>query len=367
MLRPFPFFLIVAGFISLHLFVPEISFAQQESIASQHVRMLVPAERGSLGREVISDIERFYEFANRATGSSLPQKIQIFVTWKKSDASCQWPDAGIIVGMDQPAASANLRAFLFHSAAREIARLGLLELSDGAQREDTEFLFEGMIEILVHEFDHSSRKLEAAWAFSKMFDEMKILGLASQRAWSTYSDGLRCLRNASPGITFLTTFRELQARDRPLKLFEALKKSSLTASMAAAFKAPPAELESVWLKRVREYPLEDEITTVAEEAPKLNKAQFVPDIGKPGNILQLRLFIEDRARNLLPNGVIVKDVRTGQLLKVQPSSENGIEFMMAGIPVDENCPPGEYAYQVTAIDESGNLRRWNGNYSIADK
>jgi hypothetical protein len=367
MFRPLSFLLTIIGLLSLNLLDPEPSLAQQESIASQHVRMLVPAERGSIGREVISDIERFYEFANRATGSSLPQKIQIVVNWNQSESSCQWPDAGIIVGMKQPAAAANLRTFLFHSAAREIARLGLLELSGGAQREDTEFLFEGMIEILVHEFDHSSRKLEAAWVFSKMFDEMKILGLASQRSWSTYSDGLRCLRNAAPGITFLTTFRELQSRDRPLKLFEALRKSSLTASLTETFRAPSAELENIWLKRVREYPINDEITTMAEEAPQLSKSQFVPDAGKPGSILQLRLFIEDRARNLLPNGVFVKDIRTGRLLRVLPSSENGIDYLLTEIPIDENCPPGEYAYQITAIDESGNLRRWNGNYVVASK
>jgi hypothetical protein len=137
--------------------------------------------------------------------------------------------------------------------------------------------------------------------------------------------------------------------------------------MLETFRAPSAELEGIWLKRVREYPINDEITTVAEEAPQLFKSQFVPDSGKPGSILQLRLFIEDRARNLLPNGVFVKNISTGRLLKVQPSSENGIDYLSTEIPIDENCLPGEYAYQITAIDESGNLRRWNGSYTVASK
>jgi len=68
------------------------------------------------------------------------------------------------------------------------------------------------------------------------------------------------------GVTFLTTFRELQGRDRPIKLFEALKKASLTASLATAFRAPAAELENIWLKRVREYHEAEEITIVAEDA-----------------------------------------------------------------------------------------------------
>lgn len=365
MFRPFVFLIIVIGALSLYLLDPEVSSAQQESIASKHVRLLVPAERGSLGREVIGDIERFYLFINRLTGSSLPDKISITVKWEISESRCLWREASITVGMNQPAAAANLSAFLFHSAAREIARMGLLGLSDGAQREDTVFLFEGMIEILVHEFDYSSRQLEAAWAVSKLLDEMQRLGLASQRSWSTFSDGTCCYRNAAPGITFLTTFRELQTRDRPLKLFEALKKKSLAASMSEAFNASPAELESIWLKRVREYSIVDEITTVPEDAPQLRKTTFSPDKGKPGEDLQVHLFIDDRARNLLPNCIFVKDERTGRLMQAQESVEEGIEFLMTTFSIDPDCPPGQYGYQVIVIDEVGNLRRWKGFYTVA--
>ena len=213
-------------------------FAQLiETIGSEHVLLRMPAERSSIGRDLVSELERCYVFMNRSTSQSLPRKISIFVTWDQADSSCNRQNAAITVGMSQPAASANPRGFLLHSAAKEIARLGLLELSGGAQREDTEFLFEGMAEILVHEHDHSSRSLEVAWTISRYLDDMKKLGIATQRSWSQFSSGKRCLRSAAPGITLLTTFREMQGRDTPLKLFEALRKNSLTASLAAAFKS----------------------------------------------------------------------------------------------------------------------------------
>jgi hypothetical protein len=334
------------------------------SLASEHLRMLMPSERESLGRELIADLERCYEFMNKATEGSLPRRIFINVDWDQSDSSCNLPNSTITLGMNQPAAAADPRAFLFHNAAREIARMGLLGLSEGAQREDTEFLFEGMIEILAREYDHSSRSLEAAWAFSRFLDDMQMLGLTAQRAWATFSAGKRCLRNASPGITLLATLQELQGRDRPLKLFEALKDNSIADSLSLAFKAPTAELENIWLKKVREYRIADEITTAAEEAPKLLQTMVVPGTAKPGGALQLRLFVEDPGRNLLSNSVFVKDVRTGRLMPVQAASEKGARFLAAVIPVDADCPPGRYGYQVTAIDEAGNLRRWSGSYAV---
>ncbi len=367
MFRPLLIFAVFAGSLSsCFIFTPRASFAQRVgSIASEHVLLLVPSERESLGRASIADIERCYEFMNRATNASLPRKIVITVDWDQADSSCNLNSGSITLGMNQPAAAADLKAFLSHSAGREIARMGLLALSQGAQREDTEFLFEGMIEILVHEYEHSSRSLEAAWTFSRFLDEMHMLGLADQRAWSKFSGGTRCLRNASPGITFLTTFRELQGRERPMKLFEALKKKSLTESLAEAFKAPSAELEDIWLKKVREYRVADEISTASEEAPQLVQTTIIPGTGKPGTTMQLRLFLEDRSRNLLPNGVFVKDGRTGRLIQVQQVSEKGTSFLVAIIPIEADCAPGQYRYQVTAIDESGNLRRWDGSYTVA--
>jgi hypothetical protein len=324
--------------------------------------MLMPLERESLGRELIGDIERCYGFMDRATDGSLPRKIYITVDWEQPNSTCNRRNSSILVGMRRPIG--DLKEFFLYSVAREMARMGLLELSDGAQREDTEFLFEGMIEILVHEYNRTSRRLEAAWVFSKYLDEMQMLGFATQRSWSEFSGGIHCLRNTAPGITFLTTFRLLQGREQPMKLFKALRKRSLTESLQETFKAPVTELESTWLKKVREYKMADEITTVAEEAPQLHQAKSVPDTGKPGAGIQLRLSIEDSGGDLLPNGVFVRDERTGRLLQVQTASEEGVGFLAATIPIEANCPPGQYGYQITAIDEAGNVRRWNGSYAV---
>ncbi len=368
MIRPFFYSAILAGFFALCLLSPGTSSAQLvDSISSEHVRLRMPAEREALGRDTIADLERCYVFMNRATGESLPRRILINIRWDNSYIGCNRREGSIYLGMDQPAAAANLRAFLLHHAAREMARLGLLELSQGAEREDTEFLFEGMVKILVHEYEHRSRNLESAWAVARFLDEMQMLGLAVQRSWSAFSGERRCLRSAAPGITFLLTFRELLGRDRPLKLFEALKKTGLNQSLRSAFKAPVPELESIWLKRVREHNIADEITVAAGDVPQLLRAEFVPETGRPGEVLQLRLYFKYQPGNLLPDGVFVRDERTGRRLQGQAASEKGAEYFALLIPIAADCLPGEYGYQTTAIDESGNLRNWKGRYRVAAK
>ena len=366
MIRLFSYFVILTCFLGSSLFSPALAPAQiSESISSEHVRIHMPAERAALGRNAIADLERCYAFMDRATGGYLPRKLLLNIQWDKSDHACNWLSGSIQLGMDQPAAAANTRTFILHHAAREMARMGLLELSQGAEREDTEFLFEGMVKILVHEYEHSSRNLESAWVISRMLDEMKLLGLTSQRSWSTFSGGRRSLRSAAPGITFLLTFRELLGRDRPLKLFESLRKAGLNQSLAIAFKAPAAELETVWLQRVREYQSADEITMAAGNAPQFLRAEFAPEEGQPGASLQLKLFFQDTAGNLLADGVFVKDERTGRLLQGQTGK--GADCIEVMIPVEADCPPGEYGYRATVIDESGNLRNWTGNYRVAAK
>lgn len=357
--------LIVLGSLSLFIFTSiSPSAPLTNDVASEHLRMRLPTDREMLGRDIIAELERCYEFMNRATGSKLPRRVFLSVDWDLPDSGCNFRQSIITIGMNQPAAS-NTRAFLAHSAAREIARLGLLALSQGAARRDNEFLFEGMIEILVHEYDHSSRSLEAAWVLSQFLDEMQQLGLATQRYWPEFSGGRRCLRSAAPGITFLVTFRELQGRERPLKFFEAIKLYSLTESMAIAFKAPASGLEDIWLKRVREYRAPDEITIAADEAPQLLKTDFFPDAGQPGSTLQMRLFLKDAANNLLPDGVFVKDERSGRLFQAQAAPEKGALYVVVPMPLEGSCLPGIYNYQVTAVDETGNLRRWKGNYKVA--
>jgi hypothetical protein len=366
MFRPLYFYAVL--FVLGSLFLTSGLFPAQsiESIGSDHVRLRMPAEREALGRDLAGELERCYIFMNRATGQSLPRKLLIVVSWDQTESSCNWQNAVIVVGMKQPAASADVKSFLLHNAAREIARLGLLELSDGAQREDTEFLFEGMIEILVHEFDHSSRSLEGAWVISRFLDEMKQLGIASQRSWAKFSSGKRCLRSAAPGITLLTTYREMQGRDTPLKLFEALKKNSLTTSLSLAFKAPMAEIENIWLKRVRDYRPADEITIVADKAPRLLQTAVIPGFAKPGTTVELQLSFKDRYGNLLPDGVFVRDGRTGNVMQADAASEKGTGSMVVKIPIEPSCLPGDYKYEVTAIDETGNLRTYTGSYKIVN-
>jgi hypothetical protein len=287
------------------------------------------------------------------------------ITWDSAESVCNRRESSIRLGMKQPAAAVNTKAFLLHHAAREMARMGLLELSQGAEREDTEFLFEGMVKILVHEYEHSSRNLESAWAISRLLDEMHMLGLTTVRDWSKFSGGRRCLRSAAPGITFLMTFRDLLGRDRPLKLFEALRKAGLNQSLASAFKSPAHELEAVWLKRVREYHVADEITVVPDEVPQLLQTEVLPGAVQPGATLTLRFLLKDSAGNLLPDGVFVRDERTGRLGQAQADPDKDSEYITATIPVEAGCAPGQYSYRVTAIDESGNLRSWTGNYKVA--
>ena len=365
MLRPLLFSAILAGLLWALRFAPGAISAQQiDSIGTEHVRLRMPAERESLGRDLAAEIERCYVFMHRATGASLPRKILIQADWVEPESSCNWKNASITIGMNQPAAAADLKGFLLHASAKEMARLGLLYLSEGAQREDTEFLFEGMIEILAHEYARSTRCLDAAWVISRYLDDMKLLGVSTQRSWSRFSSGKRSLRNASPGVTLLTTYRELQGRDIPVKLFQALKKNSLAASLAATFKAPASEVESVWLKRVREQQPADEIIITPEQAPKLVQTNLFPGSVKPGTTLEMQLLFEDRNRNLLPDGVFIRDENTGRVLQAEAASEKGSEFLIFKLPVDSNCAPGEYIYRVTAIDEDGNLRRWTGKYKV---
>ena len=318
----------------------------------------------SLGRDLSGEMERCYDFMNRATGPRLPRKIVIIASWDQTINSCDQEDDVITVGMNQPAAAADPGAFLLHGAGREMARLGLLETSGGTRRDDAEFLFEGMIEILIHEYDHTSRGLDGAWVIAKDLDDMKLLGMTTQRSWSTFSAGKRCFRTAAPGITLLTTYRELLGREAPLRFFEALKKNSLAASLSLAFRAPATEVESVWLKKVREHQDVDEVTIKAEDAPQLLKTILNPGIAKPGTTIAMQLFLKNRKNNLLPEGVFVRDERSGKVLQGETASEKGLNYLLVKIPVEPNCLPGQYKYQVTAIDETGNLRRWAGSYKV---
>jgi hypothetical protein len=357
---------VLTGALSSCLFSPPLSKAQapDHRVTSEHMLMHLPAEREALGRDLIDDIERCYQFMDGATGEKLPGKIVLIADWDQAESSCNRQEARITLGMNRRAAAVNPGKYLLHIAAREISRLGLLQLSGGAEREDNAFLFEGMVEILAREYSHSSRSLEAAWIVSQSLDRMGQLGLSNQRSWSAFSEGRRSFRNAAPGITFLTTLREMQGRDKALKFFESLKNNSLTNSLMSVYKAPLPELESAWLKRVREYQAPEEIATAENGVPQLVQTAFSPEECKPGDLLEIRLYIKDEAGDLMPDGVFLRDGRSGQTLQARAASQKNAEYITVAIPVDANCPPGKYEYLVLAVDEAGNVRRWNGIYRV---
>jgi hypothetical protein len=312
-------------------------------VRSDHVSVEMPVERELLGRQLIGDLERCYAYMNRSISGALPRRVAVTLDWTRAETACNRRAGHITIGMGRPEASGD-KEFLFHAIAREMARLGLLNLSEGAAREDTEFLFEGMIEILVHEFDHSSRSLESAWAISKLLLDMDRLGLARQRAWSDFSGGVRNHRSAAPGITFFKTFRDLQGRDRPVKFFESLKKRSLLKALETAFKASGDELERVWLDRVREYRIPEEILVDEARAPRLVRIESVE--------ARVRMIIEDADGDL--SAVFVRDEGSGTVSQARGESENGVPFF--AVPLPAGAPAG--AVTIVAVDEAGNLRSW---------
>jgi len=354
-------FIFLSGFLGSTC--PEVLSQQFKDVTSDHLLIRIPKERAVLGRDIITDLERFYRFLNGAIQADLPDKIIFLVDWDLEASSTNYQGSSILIGMKR-AHAFNPGTFLFNEAKREMARLGLYQLSRGALRPDYEFMYEGMIEILVHEFDHTTRSLESAWVIARFLDEMGALGLEVQRAWSDFSSDRRCMRNAAPGITFLLMCREMEGRDSPVKFFETLKKANLSRSLKDAFKKPAPELEKLWLQKVREYSAPEEITITPEEAPVLIETVLVPEAVKEGSIQEIRLLFKDTGSVLLPDGVFIRDRRTGRLFQAQADTDPDSNYILGKIPLEADSRPGEYSYQITAIDESGNLRRWNGVYKV---
>jgi hypothetical protein len=361
---------VCAGLLILIVFIHGSAvFAQQmRSTSSKHVVLQYPAERDILGRELSAEAERCYEYMNRATNNGLPRNITVTLDWNVSETAWNFRSGRVTIGLNQPEAAADARKFLRHDLPYGIARLGLINFSQGAQREDTEFLFEGMAEILTHEYNHSSRSLDAAWATAKLLDETDLLGFSRQRAWSDFSAGKRNHRNAAPGVTFLLAQREID-RSRLMKFFEALRKNSLLSSLNTAFKAPAAELESAWLKKVREYEIPEEITVQNSDAPLLLKTAQVSEPATADQPVILNLFIRDSAGGIYPENVFVRDLHSGKTFPVRsenPESDAKNEALIysVSIPVENNRPPGNYSFTAIMIDDAGNLRQGNGSYSV---
>jgi hypothetical protein len=125
-----------------------------------------------------------------------------------------------------------------------------------------------------------------------------------------------------------------------------------------------AELERAWLKKVREYKHAGDITVAADEVPQLLKSASFPEPATPGNPLDLRIYLKSSAGNVLPQGVFLRDARTGRVVQPKVISEKGVSYFSAAIPIEADRPPGEYNYEMTVVDESGNLRSWDGKYRV---
>ena len=326
-------------------------------------------EREWLGHETIAELERCYLFIDRTTGGKLPRRVLITVTWMESKSRVDTKGGSITVGMNTPAAATDGRTYLLHAAIREMARLALLELSKGAAaRDDASFILEGMAEFLTHEYDRSSRSLGAAWAHCHLLDRTRPLSFASLASWDVFSQGRQDLRAASPGITFLMTCREAHGRDRLFKLLEALRDRSLHESLSEAFRAPAAKLESAWLERVRAYRLPESLTVGSDnDAPQLDRVEFDPPAGSPGDSIRARVLLRDRNSDLSPAGVYFEDLAAGKVIQSQPVAEAGAKAVLFELPIEKQRAPGEFGYRLIAIDEAGNLRIWTGSYRVALK
>src|SRR5437867_1378828 len=132
------------------IFFPASSAQYVEArVRSEHVRMKISMEREWLGRETIADLEQCWNYVNGVTGKKLPRTVIVEVHWETVDSSADPDGSSISIGMNHPAAAANTKVFLLRHAAREMAFLGLAELSRGATlRAENAFLAEGMAEML---------------------------------------------------------------------------------------------------------------------------------------------------------------------------------------------------------------------------
>ena len=117
-----------------HLLVAPLLTAQvmDDSIVAKHVRVRIPAERQWLGRDTISDLERCWEFVQASTGGYLPSRVLVVIHWQDSIATTDPDRSTISIGLNDSAAAADMKGYLLHNAACELARFALINLSDGA-------------------------------------------------------------------------------------------------------------------------------------------------------------------------------------------------------------------------------------------
>ena len=101
-----------------------------------------------------------------------------------------------------------------------------------------------------------------------------------------------------------------------------------------------------------------------DEAPQLRKTVLVPPAGRRGASFQMRLFFQVGKDNLYPGSVFFEETVSRIVIRGRESAEKGERFTQVDVPVDEMRQPGNYSYRITAIDESGNVRNWEGSYVV---
>ncbi len=337
-----------------------------DRIISEHIRIIVPAEREWMGRDVISEIERCWRFVNGMINEKLPRQIIITVSWTEKANHISLDESSVIIGMDQPAADPNPRQFILRAAAKGMARLGLLELSRGAyQLEEAQFIIEGMSEMIMREWERNTRSLVGAWMIAYYLDKMHQLSFAVQGSWATFSKGRHTFCTAAPGITFLAAIREQQNRERVLKFLDALKHGGFQEAMETSFRTSMGSLEGAWLEKVRAYDATETYTaTTDDEAPVLRQTVTIPPEARPGSTIQILLTLTDKASNLLPDAVFVQDEASGQVFQGSAPSEKAAGNVVVRMPIEAGRQPGTCNYVITAVDEAGNIRHWKQSYPV---
>lgn len=347
--------------------VPRAGIAQRfsNSIVSKHIRIRIPVERQWFGRKVIADLEQCRQFIDRSTDGKLPDVILVAIRFDSATSSSNLRDRTVTIGMDNPAAGPDTKAYLLHSAAGEMARMALLNLSGNrAAAEENRFLLEGMAELLAHEYSLTVRSLGGAWVVSSFLDRMGGLGLEAQMKWTEFSGGRSDFSAAAPGITLLSTCGDVFGRGKTVKLFKEMEKKGLEEALNSAFGSSAARIEAIWLERVRKYRIGDIAVTGDGDVPMPGGTKLLPEEAEAGTPLLVRFDIRDEADNFFPWGLFVLDEKSGRIVRGQAVLVEGKRQYQVKIPIEADRASGRYQYRATAVDLAGNVHNWTGSYAV---
>lgn len=335
-----------------------------DNLVSEHIVVRIAREREWIGRDTVPDLERCWQFIERAIAGKLPHRVFVAPDWRRPLAWTRAVEDTVFIGMDDPAAVADPRGYLLFHAAREMARMALSKLSgSGAAREENAFLVEGMIEIYAHEFRGSARGIEAAWTLSHLLERTEGLGLNRMYRWQEYSAGRRDPCVTGPAVTFLLVCRQRHGREKLLRLFEALRRATPAEAFRQVLQTTAVELEQAWLEEVRRHDAGRELLAGAgADAPALRRAAADPERARAGETVRVQVSVTRGRAPLLPCGLFVTDLQSDRVFRARPAGAEG--DYLAEIPVAAGSAPGHRTLRITAVDAAGNVRHWSGGYEI---